>query len=58
LGADDPIWRIAERERCSVRMIHNRIDRSLAAILKEFGGVDVALPEIEEKPDKGHPPTS
>lgn len=53
---DDPIWRIAERERCSVRTIHNRIDRSVAAILKEFGGLDVDLPVIEEKPDQAHPP--
>lgn len=53
---DDPVWRMAERERCSVRTIHNRIDRSVAAILKEFGGVEVDLPEINEKPDNAHAP--
>ena len=53
---DDPIWRIAERERCSVRTVHNRIDRAVAAILKEFGGVDVDLPEVDEKPERAHSP--
>jgi hypothetical protein len=53
---DDPIWRIAERERCSVRTIHNRLDRSVAAILKEFGGIDLGLPVINERPEKAHPP--
>jgi hypothetical protein len=53
---DDPIWRIADRERCSVRTIHNRIDRSVAAILKQFGGLDAEIVVIEEKPDKAHPP--
>jgi hypothetical protein len=53
---DDPIWRIAERERCSERTVHNRIDRSVAAILKEFGGMDAEIQEIEEKPAKAHPP--
>lgn len=54
---DDPIWRIAERERCSIRTIHNRIDRSVAAILKEFGGGEIDLPVIEEGPEKAHPPS-
>lgn len=40
---DDPIWRLAERERCSERTVHNRIDRSVAAILKEFGGLELEL---------------
>lgn len=53
---DDPIWRIAERERCSERTIHNRIDRSIAAILREFGGEAVDLPEIEEAPVRAHLP--
>lgn len=52
---DDPIWRIAEREGCSQRTIHNRIDRSVAAILKEFGAVDHELPVIEEGPQPAHP---
>ena len=54
---DDPIWRIADREGCSARTVHNRIDRSVASILKKFGGVDHDLPVIEEKPDKAHPPS-
>jgi hypothetical protein len=29
---DEPIWRMAEREHCSVRTNHSRIDRSVAAI--------------------------
>ena len=29
----------------------------MAAILKEFGGVDVAVEVIEEKPEKAHPPS-
>lgn len=53
---DDPIWRIAEREKCSERTIHNRIDRSVAAILKEFGGLEAGIPEIEERPQKPHTP--
>lgn len=54
---DDPIWRIAERERCSVRTVHNRIDRSIATILKEFGGAEIDLPVINEGPEKAHPPS-
>jgi hypothetical protein len=53
---DDPIWRIADRERCSVRTVHNRIDRSVTAILMEFGSVDMDLPTIEERTDKAHAP--
>lgn len=53
---DDPIWRIAERERCSERTIHNRIDRSIAAILLEFGGETVDVPEVDEAPAKAHLP--
>ncbi|WP_441255906.1 DUF6362 family protein [Tardiphaga sp. 285_C5_N1_2] len=26
---DGPIWRMAERERCSLRTIHSRLDRSV-----------------------------
>jgi hypothetical protein len=51
---DTPIWRMAEKEGCSVRTIHNRIDRSVAAILKEFGGLALDIPEINEKPEPAH----
>lgn len=53
---DDPIWRIAQRERCSERTIHSRIDRSIAEILREFGGLEVEIPEISEKPGRAHAP--
>ncbi|MGJ5022344.1 DUF6362 family protein [Bradyrhizobium oligotrophicum] len=53
---DTPVWRLAERERCSERTIHNRIDRSVAFILKEFGDVDPQIEQIEEGPARAHPP--
>lgn len=53
---DEPIWRMAERERCSERTIHYRIDRSIAAILAEFLDVEVRIPEINEKPGRAHTP--
>ncbi|MGM4967414.1 DUF6362 family protein [Tardiphaga sp. 1201_B9_N1_1] len=53
---DEPVWRMAERERCSIRTIHNRIDRSVAAILKQFAGMDAEIREIDEKPERAHPP--
>ncbi|MGM4999240.1 DUF6362 family protein [Tardiphaga sp. 538_B7_N1_4] len=53
---DEPVWRMAERERCSIRTIHNRVDRSVAAILKQFGGMDAEIQEIDEKPERAHPP--
>jgi hypothetical protein len=40
---------MAERERCSVRTIHSRIHRSVAAILKQFCGMDAEIQEVEEK---------
>lgn len=49
---DEPAWRMADRERCSVRTITNRIDRSVAAILREFGGVSAEVATVEEGPDK------
>lgn len=45
---DEPIWRMAEREKVSDRTIHYRIDRSIAAILDEFGGLEVDLDEVNE----------
>ncbi|SNS24399.1 hypothetical protein SAMN05216374_0468 [Tardiphaga sp. OK246] len=53
---DEPNWRMAERELCSVRTIHRRIDRSVAGILKEFGGIDAEIQEIEDKPERAQPP--
>jgi hypothetical protein len=49
---DEPMWRMAMREKCSERTIANRIDRSVAAIMAEFGGGEVDVGVIEEGPDK------
>ncbi len=43
-----PTWRIGSRERCSERTIRNRIDRSIAAIIKKFAAVDIAVELVEE----------
>lgn len=44
---DDPLWRIGDREspRCSARVVGYRIDKSVAAILKEFGLLDAEIQE-------------
>ncbi|HCX19051.1 MAG: hypothetical protein CL533_04355 [Afipia sp.] len=52
---DDPIWRIADRERCSPRTIHYRLDKSIAAILKHFGDVEMDLQEPGCDERSGHP---
>jgi hypothetical protein len=44
-----PLWQMARRENCSERTIVNRIDRSLNAVLKEFGDLDAAPVPIEEE---------
>ncbi|MBM7483338.1 hypothetical protein ACVWWI_003346 [Bradyrhizobium sp. USDA 3686] len=52
-----PIWKIADLERCSERSVHNRIDRLVAAILSEFGGISAEIPdETQERPGRAHPP--
>jgi hypothetical protein len=43
-----PIWLLAQQERCTERTIHNRIDRSMAAILREFLDVETDVAPIEE----------
>lgn len=40
-------WKIGSRERCSERTIRNRIDRSVAAIIREFAAVDIQVEMIE-----------
>lgn len=45
-----PIWMLAGRENCSHQTIYNRIDRSIAAIVREFAQADI---EIEEVADEG-----
>lgn len=43
-----PVRRLAEREKCTERTIRNRIDRSLAAIARQFGGVETPVEVVEE----------
>jgi hypothetical protein len=42
------IWKIAQRERCSEKTIHRRIDLSVAKILLQFKCIDVKFEEINE----------
>jgi hypothetical protein len=43
-----PTWMQAQREACTERTIHNRIDRSMAAILREFLDEEATVERIEE----------
>jgi hypothetical protein len=43
-----PTWVQAQREACTERTIHNRIDRSMAAILREFLDEEMTVEPIEE----------
>jgi hypothetical protein len=43
-----PTWMQAQRENCSGRTIHNRIDRSMAVILRQFLDVETDVAPIEE----------
>lgn len=45
-------WRLGSREGCSDRTIHNRIERSICAIIRKFAGVDLDVERVEE-PYKG-----
>jgi hypothetical protein len=51
-GRGCPQWLQAQREHCSERTIVNRIDRSMAAILREFLCTDVEVEHVEEPADK------
>lgn len=42
------LWLMADLERVSPRTVTNRIDRSVALILKEFGGLDAGVVRLEE----------
>lgn len=46
------IWRLGYREQCSERTIHNRIDRSVCAIIRKFAGADLDVERVDE-PYKG-----
>lgn len=43
-----PLWKMVDREHCSERTIHNRIDRSIAKISGQFKDIDVKIEEIDE----------
>ncbi len=45
---EHPIWRLAERPRVSETTIHNRIDRSVGAILREFNDFGERIPPSAE----------
>jgi hypothetical protein len=47
-----PTWVQAQREACTERTIHNRIDRSMAAILAEFLDEEMSVEPIEEPAEK------
>jgi hypothetical protein len=42
-----PLWVQAQRENCSERTIVNRIDRLMAAILREFLDVKASIAPVE-----------
>jgi hypothetical protein len=42
------VWRLAKREKCSERTIHNRIDRSVALMIERFVGAEIEVERIEE----------
>jgi hypothetical protein len=42
------VWRIAQREEVSEATIQNRIDRSVARIIRQFVGVNIPVERIEE----------
>lgn len=46
------IWRLGFKEECSERTIHNRIDRSICAIIRKFAGADIEVERVDE-PYKG-----
>jgi Domain of unknown function (DUF6362) len=47
-----PTWMLAQREACTERTIHNRIDRSMAAILAKFLDEEMTVERIEEEAEK------
>jgi hypothetical protein len=44
-----PTWMQAQRENCSGRTVLDRIDRSMAAILREFFDEEMTVEPIEER---------
>ena len=45
-----PLYVLAHRERRCTRTIENQIDRSMAAILREFLAVSIDIPVVDEAP--------
>jgi hypothetical protein len=43
-----PVWKMAQRERCSEKTIHNRIDRSIAKISGQFKSLPVKMEVVDE----------
>lgn len=41
-------WRIGQREKCSERTIRNRMDRSVAAIIRQFAAADLSVEIVED----------
>jgi hypothetical protein len=44
-----PTWRIGSRERCSERTVRNRIDRSIAAIIRQFAAADITIEVAQDR---------
>lgn len=42
------VWRIGQREQCSDATVMNRINRSVAKIVRQFAGVDLPVEYLEE----------
>jgi hypothetical protein len=43
-----PAWKLGDLERCSDRTVINRIDRSVAAVIKQFVNVDIPIEFVDE----------
>lgn len=47
-GLGAPLWRMAQREKCSERTVQNRIDRSVAQIVLKFTGANLPVEIVDE----------
>jgi hypothetical protein len=41
-------WRIGRREGCSEQTVRNRMDRSVAAIIRQFAAADLSVEIVED----------
>lgn len=46
-----PAWKLGQREGCSEKTVMNRMDRSVAAVIRQFSGADIVVEEVEEPID-------